>query len=48
MTRTATNRHELMNIRIRGSSWEFMTIRDDLRFCSDTDTIELRMFGGFS
>ena len=26
---------------------KFMSIRDVLRFCYDTDTTELRMFGGF-
>ena len=37
-TRTATNRHELIDFRIRGISWNFMSIRDVLRFCYDRVT----------
>ena len=44
-TRTATNRHELINFRDRGISLHFMSIRDVLRFCYNTDTTELRLFG---
>ena len=37
-TRTAYESHKLTSFRIRGSSWDFMSIRDVLRFCYDTDT----------
>ena len=42
MTRTPTNRRELINFRIRGI---FAFIRDVLRYCNDIDIIALRLFG---
>ena len=38
--------HKLINFRIRGISYFFKSIRDVLRFCNETGTIVLRMFGG--
>ena len=45
-TRTPTSHHELINFRIRGISLIFVSIRDVLRYCNDTVTIALRLFGG--
>ena len=46
-TRTATNCQELINFKVRGISLNFMSTRDVIRFCYDTDTAELRMLGVF-
>ena len=43
---TPKNCHELINLKIRGNSCIFVSIRDFLRFSNDTDTIVLRMFDG--
>ena len=46
-TTSPTNRHELINVRIRGILQISCTNRDALRFSYDTGTIELRLFVGF-
>ena len=46
-TTNPTNRHELINVRIRGILQISCPNRDALRFCYDTGTIELRIFVGF-